>query len=189
MEHATTVTADPLTTRLAARLKQLRHDRGWSLADLATTSGISRATLSRLENGSVSPTATVLGKLGAAYAIPLSRIIAAVEDDFSPHLRPADQPVWHDKAAGFHRRSVSPPAATLAAEVLRCTLDPGATIAYDRPSRPGLEHHLVLLEGDLELTVDAATHHLAPGDSLRYKLHGPSRFHTAAGADYLLVLV
>ena len=54
-------------TRLAQRLRQLRGERSWSLEELATKSGVSRATLSRIENHEVSPTASVLGKLCAAF--------------------------------------------------------------------------------------------------------------------------
>ena len=46
-----------LTTRLADRLRELRRERGWSLDDLASRSGISRATLSRMEKADVSSTA------------------------------------------------------------------------------------------------------------------------------------
>ncbi len=52
--------------RIAQRLKTLRAERGWSLDELAGRSEISRATLSRLENAEVSPTASALGKLAAA---------------------------------------------------------------------------------------------------------------------------
>ncbi len=52
--------------RIAQRLKGLRAERGWSLDELAGRSSVSRATLSRLENAEVSPTANVLGKLCAA---------------------------------------------------------------------------------------------------------------------------
>jgi transcriptional regulator with XRE-family HTH domain len=43
---------DPAATdrRLAERLRALRGERGWSLDELARRSGVSRATLSRLEN-------------------------------------------------------------------------------------------------------------------------------------------
>ena len=54
--------------RIAQRLRALRTERGWSLDELAQRSAVSRATLSRLENGEVSPTANVLGKLCGAYA-------------------------------------------------------------------------------------------------------------------------
>src|SRR6185369_13524860 len=114
----------------------------------AKRSGVSRATLSRLENGEVSPTASVLGKLCAAYGLTLSRLMHMVEDEFAPLVPRAAQPVWTDPSVGFRRRSVSPPARTLAGEALECELDPGARIAYDRAPRPGLKHHLVLVEGE-----------------------------------------
>ena len=183
--------ADALDTRLARRLKELRAERGWSLDRLASQSGVSRATLSRLENQEVSPTAHVLGKLGAAYGLTLSQLLRPVEDDFAPRLTRAEQPVWTDPEAGLHRRSVSPPAAALAGEAVEVRLEPGARIDYDRPPRAGLEHHLVLLEGAVTVTVDGRRHDLADGDCLRYRLDGPSAFATPpdSGARYVLFIV
>jgi transcriptional regulator with XRE-family HTH domain len=177
--------------RIAQRLKGLRAERAWSWDELARRSNVSRATLSRLENAEVSPTASVLGKLCAAHGLPMSRLMRMVEDDFAPLVRREAQPVWTDPKIGFRRRSVSPPAQTLAAEVLQCELDPGTRIAYDRPPRPGLEHHLLLLEGQLEVTVDAQTHDLRPGDCLRYQLFGSSAFATPGqcGARYVLFML
>jgi transcriptional regulator with XRE-family HTH domain len=177
--------------RIAQRLKGLRAERAWSLDELARRSDVSRATLSRLENAEVSPTASVLGKLCAAHGLPMSRLMRMVEDDFVPLVRRDAQPVWTDPEIGFRRRSVSPPAQTLAAEVLECELDPSTRIAYDRPPRPGLEHHLLLLEGQLEVTVDAQTHDLRPGDCLRYQLFGSSAFATPgqSGARYVLFML
>jgi transcriptional regulator with XRE-family HTH domain len=164
-------------------------ERRWSLDELARRSGVSRATLSRLENAEVSPTASVLGKLGAAYGLTMSRLLRMVEDDFAPLVRRDAQPVWADPGVGFRRRSASPPARTLAGEVLECELEPGARIAYDRPPRSGLEHHLLLMEGELEMRVDGQTHRLRAGDCLRFQLSGPSAFATRQGARYLLFIV
>ena len=177
--------------RIAQRLKSLRGERGWSLDELARRTDVSRATLSRLENADVSPTASVLGKLAAAYGLTISRLMHLVEDDFAPLIRRDAQPVWSDPGVGFKRRSVSPPAQTLAAEVLECMLEPGTRITYDQPPRRGLEHHLVLIEGRLDITVDGRSHALHPGDCLRYQLFGASAFATPAnsGAKYLLVVV
>jgi transcriptional regulator with XRE-family HTH domain len=176
--------------RIAQRLKSLRAERGWSLDELAGRSDVSRATLSRLENAEVSPTATVLGKLAAAHGLTISRLMHLVEDDFAPLVPRDAQPVWRDPATGFKRRSVSPPARTLAAEVLECTLEPGTRITYDEPPRRGLEHHLLLTEGRLDITVDGRAHALRPGDCLRYQLFGASTFATPpdAGAKYILVV-
>lgn len=182
---------DDLTARLAHRLRSLRSDRGWSLDDLAGRSGVSRATLSRLENAGVSPTAEVLGKLCAAFSLPMSRLLMMVEDGFAAHVVYAEQTEWEDPATGLTRRQVSPPANALAAEVVEVHLPPDTAIAYDTPPRPGQEHHLVLLDGALSLTVGDHRHDLTAGDCLRYHLTGPSRFRTGPqrGARYLLVLV
>lgn len=177
--------------RIAERLRALRAERGWPLDELARRSGVSRATLSRLENAEVSPTASVLGKLCAAYGLTMSRLMLMVEDGFPPLVRRDDQPLWTDPEVGFRRRSVSPPAQSLAGEALDCELGPGVRIDYEEPPRPGLEHHLVLLSGRLAVTVDGRTHELGPGDCLRYQLRGPSAFSTpdGSGARYLLFMV
>jgi transcriptional regulator with XRE-family HTH domain len=177
--------------RLAQRLKSLRNERGWSLDELAGKSNVSRATLSRLENAEVSPTANVLGKLCAAYGLTMSRLMRMMEEDFVPLVRRSDQMVWSDASVGFRRRSISPPAQPLAGEALECELDPGARIAYEAPPRPGLEHHLIMLEGRLNVSLDGRDHDLAPGDCLRYQLFGRSTFATGGkcGARYVLFIV
>lgn len=183
--------ADPLDAGIARRLRELRRDRGWSLDELAARSGVSRATLSRLENAEVSGTAATLGRLCAAYGIAMSRLIYLAEEDYPPLLRAGDQSVWQDAESGYRRRAVSPPAGALGGEVIEAGLPAGARIAYPGPSRPGHEHHLVMLEGRLAVTVEERRHDLAPGDCLRYRLFGPSSFETPpeAGARYLLFML
>lgn len=100
---------DDLTPRLADRLKRLRQEAGWSLETLAKRSGLSRATLSRMENAEVSPSAEALGKLCAAYRMPMSRLIQMVEQDFAALVPAEVQTVWRDPATGYARCSVSPP--------------------------------------------------------------------------------
>lgn len=192
MSELSAILPEPeLDERLAGRLKALRQERGWSLDRLALESGVSRATLSRLENREVSPTAAVLGRLCAAYGMTMSRLMLMVEEDFVPLLRRAAQPVWTDTSIGFRRREVSPPAQGLSGEVLECELPAGAPIAYERSPRPGLEHHLVLVEGALSITVEGRDFELGPGDCLRYRLDGPSTFSTpaASGARYFLFIL
>jgi transcriptional regulator with XRE-family HTH domain len=177
--------------RVAERLRSLRAERGWSLDELAKRTNVSRATLSRLENAEVSPTASVLGKLAAAYGLTMSRLMHMVEDDFVPLVQRDAQPVWNDPSIGFRRRSVSPPAQTLRAELLECKLEADTRITYDQPPRPGLEHHLLLVDGQLEITIEGHTYDLRPGDCLRYQLYGASAFATPkrSGARYILVVV
>ena len=185
------VPGETIDRRIARRLRGLRGERGWSLDELAGRSGVSRATLSRVENAEVSPTASVLGKLCAAHGLTMSRLMYMVEDEFAPLVRRADQPVWIDPAHGFRRRSVSPPGQSLAGEAIEGEIAPGTRIAYPEPPRQGLEHHLLMLEGRLQVSVGGQTHDLGPGDCLRYQLFGPSAFVTPedCAARYVIFLV
>jgi transcriptional regulator with XRE-family HTH domain len=176
---------------LADRLHRLRTGRGWSLDELARRSGVSRATLSRLERVEVSATAQVLGRLAAAFGLTPSRLLQLAEEEGAPLVRRRDQPLWVDPETGFRRRSVSPPASGLAGEVIEGVLPAGVRLVYPAPPRSGLEHHLMLLEGALILEVAGEAHRLEPGDCLRFRLTGANAFATLAdqGARYLLFVL
>lgn len=176
--------------RLVRRLAALREARALSLEELATHSGISRATLSRLERGETSPTAEMLGRLCAVYGMPMSRLIAEAEQAPAQLIRRAEQAAWHDPVTGFVRRMVSPPARGYTAELVEGSLPPGAVIDYAKPPLHGLEQHLWLMSGALDYTLDGATHRLQAGDCLRFHLYGATRFSCPGpeAAHYLIAI-
>ena len=177
--------------RIATRLASLRAERGWSLDALAERTDISRATLSRLERGELSPTAAMLGRLCTTFGWTLSRLMAEAETR-TPQLVPAaDQAAWTDPATGYRRRAVSPPAAGLRGEMVEVRLPPRAVVAYDASPVPGLEHHLWLVDGTVAIDVGGTSWTLSAGDTLRYVLNGPSRFTCTSRreARYVIALV
>ncbi|MEV2246210.1 XRE family transcriptional regulator [Streptomyces sp. NPDC049970] len=169
--------ADSVDARLAARLGLLRTERGWSLDELSRRAGVSRSTLSRLERGELSPTTTVLGQLCTAYGRTMSRLLTEVEEAPPPLVTAATQPVWRDELSGFVRRSVSPPHPGLRAEIIEGTLDAGAGLSYENAPVPGVEQHVWVLDGTVEITVAGTPHTVRRGDCLRFRLTGPSHFH------------
>ncbi|WP_399892673.1 helix-turn-helix domain-containing protein [Streptomyces sp. BBFR51] len=179
---------DLVDARLAARLAELRVEHGWSLGELAQRSGVSRSTLSRAERAEISPTASLLNRLCAVYGRTMSRLLSEVEAEPALLVRTAEQSLWEDRSAGFTRRSVSPPHAGLRGELVEGRLATGADIAYDRPPVPGLEQHIWVLEGALEVTAQDVAHHLGTGDCLRMRVWGPTRFRCAGPGDVRYVL-
>lgn len=183
-------TADALEQRLAERLAALRVERALSLDDLAARTGISRATLSRIERAEVSPTAAQLNRLCAAHGWTLSRLMAAAEGEAPALVRRADQPIWTDPETGFTRRAASPPGPGLRMELVEGELPSGAVIEYDTAPVPGMEQHILLLAGALEFRDGGESFALRPGDCVRVTLRGPTRFHaTGSGpARYLIAI-
>ena len=72
--------------QVAPRLKSLRARRRVTLTALANTTGISKSTLSRLENGQRRPTLELLLALSYAYRVPLDDLVDAPEVG-DPRLR------------------------------------------------------------------------------------------------------
>ena len=177
--------------RVAQRLAALRGERGWSLEDLAIQTGISRATLSRLERCELSPTASMLCRLCTVYGWTLSRLMADAESSSPQLIQAPDQESWTDPDTGYRRRIVSPPRPGLHRELVEIRLPPGACASFDDSPVPGLEHHLWVLEGTLEVEVGATRFRLNPGDCLRYQLDGPSRYQCKGRRDarYLIALM
>lgn len=75
--------------RVGARLKRLRLQRRMTLTGVATATGISKSTMSRLETGQRRATLELLLALSHAYRVPLDALVAAPEEgDPRLHLKP-----------------------------------------------------------------------------------------------------
>jgi transcriptional regulator with XRE-family HTH domain len=166
---------------LANRLRLERETRGWTLAELAARSGVSRAMLSKIERREASPTAALLGRLSGAFGLTLSQLFARTEGPVTGQVaRAGQQPVWRDPETGFLRRSLSPPGPA-PLELVWGELPPGAEIAYPAASLTFIaDQQLVVIAGELAIVLGQpegqgrtvapgqTVHTLAPGDCLRF---------------------
>lgn len=71
--------AEPLN--LGRRVRELRKERGWTLEQAAGQAGLARSTLSKIENGQMSPTYEALKKLAEGLSITVPQL-------FTPPSRP-----------------------------------------------------------------------------------------------------
>src|SRR3984885_691245 len=97
---------DDPAAQIARRLRIERDARGWSQADLARRSGVSRATISKIERGDVSPPAVILVRLASPFELTLAGLLLRAEGEGERLSRQADQPVWRDPGTGYLRRQV-----------------------------------------------------------------------------------
>lgn len=171
-------------------MKLEREVRGWSLADLAARSGVSKGAISKIERGEASPTATVLVKIAGAFDLTLAGLLVRAEAG-GERLFPADaQPRWRDPATGYRRRQVfaRPDHPVELAEIRlpagQKVVLPASSYAHIRQVVWVLAGRLVVLEGDLR-------QELAAGDSLGFGRPAEVTFaNEGEGADcsYLVAL-
>ncbi len=142
---------DDLGIRLAHRLKLERDSRGWSLADLAEQSGVSKATISKIERAEVSPTAVILVRLAAAFNLTLAGLMLRAEGQGQRLARAADQPVWRDPETGYQRKQVfSRPDHPV--EIVRVEMPPGQKVTLPASSYAHIRQIVWVQRGSLVIT-------------------------------------
>ena len=77
---------------VAPRLRQVREHRGFTLTEISERTGISKSTLSRLENGQRKPSLELLLPLAQAYRVPLDDLVGAPQVG-DPRIRPKPRKV------------------------------------------------------------------------------------------------
>ena len=158
------VNNDP-TPLIAARLRDERRQRGWSLDELAGRAGVSKAMLSKLERGESSPTATLLGRICGAYGLTMSALVALPGDRRGRRVTRAEQPVWHDPQSHYLRRQVSP-LSDLPLQLVEVELPAGAEVAFPASAYAFIRQLIWVLAGRLDFVEGEVVHRLNNGDCL-----------------------
>jgi transcriptional regulator with XRE-family HTH domain len=166
---------DNAESRLAERLRQERESRGWTLADLAERSGVSRGAISKIERGESSPTAGLLVRLADAFDLTLAGLLARAEGGADRLSRAVDQPLWRDPASGYLRRQVFE-RPDHPVELVRVELPPGAKVGFPAASYRRIRQLVWLLEGELTIEEGGERRRLAVGDCLAFGPPADSAF-------------
>jgi transcriptional regulator with XRE-family HTH domain len=157
-------TLEQALQRVGPRLRQLRLERGATLADLASETGISVSTLSRLESGGRKPTLELLLPLAQAHRVALDELVDAPETG-DPRVR----------ARPVRRHGMT---------FLPLTRRPGGLQAFKQvlPPRPGTQPQpvthegyewLYVLSGRLRLVLGTRDLLLSPGEVVEFDTRTP----------------
>lgn len=83
-----------IAQHLAATLKHLRQQRGWSLSRLAEETGVSKAMLGQIERNESSPTVATLWKIATGLNVPFSAFIVRMTAWRPPRLTRSSRRWW-----------------------------------------------------------------------------------------------
>lgn len=180
---------DDLSSRLAHRLRLERDSRGWSLADLAERSGVSKATISKIERAEVSPTAVVLVRLASAFDLTLAGLMLRAEGQGERLSRAADQPLWRDPETGYLRRQVfSRPDNPI--EIIKVEMPARQHVTLPASSYAHIRQILWVQSGALVITEAGERYELGAGDCLRFGSPAETTFanETTSPCVYVVAL-
>jgi transcriptional regulator with XRE-family HTH domain len=174
-----------MTEMLAGRVKGLREARRWSLREAAEKAGVSKSMLSKIERGTTSPTATILGRLAEGFGLSISQLVGGEARGGDVVLLPREnQPVFRVPTTGFERRSLSPVMLN-GGTVDFCVnvLPPGESSGTFPAHRGGVEETLVVASGSLRLHLADSVYELRAGDSVFYRAHVSHRFDNPSSRE------
>jgi transcriptional regulator with XRE-family HTH domain len=153
-----------------------REARGWSQADLAERSGVSKAMVSKIERGETSPTAALLARLAAAFGLTLAGLLLRLERHSGRVSRAADQPRWTDPETGYVRKQVlAIPDHPI--EIAEIELPAGKRVNFSASTYVFIRQVVWVQEGELTVIEGEERHLLNPGDCLAF---GPPSDSTLA---------
>ena len=182
---------DDTSRQIAERIRLERDARGWTMVELAERSGVSKATISKIERAEVSPTAVILVRIAGAFDLTLAGLLLRAEEGgaLDRVSRAADQPQWRDPATGYLRRQILA-RADHPLEVVQVELPPGQRVSLPASSYVHIRQAVWLQAGQLDISEDGQRHLLAPGDCLPFGPPSEVSFINdgALACTYLVVL-
>lgn len=158
---------DDSSAKLARRILLEREARGWSLAELAERSGVSKAAISKIERAEVSPTAVILVRLATAFELTLAGLLLRAEGDAGRLARSEDQAVWRDPDTGYVRRQIySRPDHPQ--ELVQVELPPGRQVEFPASAYARIRQAVWVTVGELVVHEGGERHVLRAGDCLGF---------------------
>ncbi|WP_439681241.1 helix-turn-helix domain-containing protein [Embleya sp. MST-111070] len=140
-----------------ASVRHRRRQAGLTLEALAEKSGVSRASLSKIERGERRPGLGTAVAIADALATPLSELLGQHVIPPVQILRGTSSVAMVDENTGAIRESLFP--AMDGVEMVRYTVQAGNTAGPFPPHEPGTREVFTILSGGV--TVRAGTHEVA----------------------------
>jgi transcriptional regulator with XRE-family HTH domain len=190
VDHAAARGDEPSRSPLGATIRERRKALGLTLEDLAARSGVSRATISKVERGDVTPTTPVLGRLAEALDISISQALGGRIKQRILAIPTASQPVFQEPGTGFWRRSLSPLYQGRGLDMVLNGLPPGTRTGPFPSHKAGVEEHLYVVSGHLRVTLAHQAFDLKSGDYLFYEADLPHAFENPGETpcEYVIVI-
>lgn len=164
---------------LGHRIRALRKERGWSLEQVSSKSGVALATLSRIENGKGTGTFRTHQRIAEALDIPLPELYKGLQDPdqeailIKPESEEVQTFTYDEKSSAILLTRQVTSKQMLPQLVI---LQPQGKTALEQHA-PGTERWLFGLEGSVEVAVGEQSYQLPPGGTLYFKASLPHQLH------------
>jgi transcriptional regulator with XRE-family HTH domain len=151
---------------VARNVRRLRHERGYSLSELARRAGLAKQTMSSIEAGQANPTVLTLTTIAGALGIPVAHLLTEYG---SPILiRRAEDALWSDGPDGAVRELDQIYGFGFVRTSLIRHVRRGDAPIVHRKHRPGTLHHAYVITGKVSIGPTGEEVIASRGDFVRF---------------------
>jgi transcriptional regulator with XRE-family HTH domain len=155
---------------LGARLRATRRRQRMTLKEVATKAGISESFLSQVERGLAGASVSTLWSVATALGV-------MVADLFEPDQVQRPRVVRHERRSmmdfGGARNYLLTPRPLNNLELFWIELDPEQSTAESPFTHGDSDEVLVVVAGEVDVTIAGLSYHLRTGDSIAYSSAAP----------------
>lgn len=182
--------AESINEFLGRRVKKLRQERGWSLEELAASSGVSRSMLSEIERERANPTLTVTFRIARAFGMTLQDLIESAGAPASTIqvIRADDRAQVFRSDRQCQIRTLSPLNLEKDVEFYELRLKSGGAL-NSQPHFEGTREFLTVEEGSVRIESADSSEVLSKGDSGTYRADVPHAIVNTGKAEAVVFLV
>lgn len=171
-------------TRIGARLRALRRDRGMTMAELATATGLTSGFLSQLERDLTSVSLSSLARICAALDVRFGDVL-----DSAPTgavIRRKDARAW--TGIGAHVDLLLSSRDEKRFHLMESHIPPGAGAGEALYTFPADVELVYVLSGSLELRAEGKLFRVDAGDTLTYSPREPHTWRNPSEGEQAVVL-
>ncbi len=175
-----------MLSNLGSRIRELRKNRGMTLAELAEQGGYSEGYISAVETSATVPSLSALSTLAAVLRVDVSALFPReVEPEVTVHRADAPNQLKLSESSAesyslLSSRLDSPSYTALRHEFT--AIDASATYRYLG------ERFCLVLQGEITLSFGSEKFSLTPGESLHYSSHPEHALSINHGIDNVEIL-
>ncbi len=169
-----------VTAAVGRRVRAERSRRGWTLDELAARSGVSKGMLVQVEQVRCNPSIATICRLADALAVSVASLVEAPEMPTTRVVR-GDQgvPLWAAEPGSLAKLMVGSGTSDQV-ELWDVRMAAGDAMVSE-PHPQDTRELLLVVQGELAMEVDGASHLLGAGDAIAFLADRPHTYRNAGG--------
>ena len=170
--------------KVGARLRGLRRERGLTIEQVASATGLTKGFISQLERDTTTPSLSSLARICDALGVRMGDVFESATGEMARLVRRGERP----EAAWNPSHFLLSPSSERRLQAIESEIPPGGSSGEAPYSFPGDVEFVYVLSGRLELQVADDRYVLEAGDALTYPLREPHRWENPSAGEPARVL-